>query len=344
MQEQLNIIAVFCIIKLDNVDQSAQTDFEQKLLKNQTKNIFDTAFKYIGQNNRIILTSENCASIAYTGLADDAMLMAKDILNEILLANKQSPAPVSVFIGIHLQSVQLVSHFNNQSNIIGHVIDAARLVSDKAKPNEILVSRSYHDQVSPSIQALSTLLNTSNLEYENHTIELQAPVTDVNQNPSLENLPLVLEPSLPTPPISPLPKKSSFFNSRRLIYALASCFIFVGIFAMVQLSVAPTETSIKKTETQSLNLKSKPLNTPAAKTETQPSKDNQSIEETKLNDAAKADLNQNAIKPKRKSKSESTTQNNKNNKTISWDSLKRSIKQGQKHECTQSEIALNQCR
>jgi len=68
-------------------------------------------------------------------------------------------------------------------------------------------------------------------------------------------------------------------------------------------------------------------------------------EELELTEPVKATPVKKEVKQKTKNRvDDSTSIKSKTKQIISWESLKSSMKQGQKHECTQSEIALNQCR
>ena len=59
---------------------------------------------------------------------------------------------------------------------------------------------------------------------------------------------------------------------------------------------------------------------------------------------AKASLAKKEVKRKTKNRIVSTSEKSKPKQIISWEALKNSFRQGQKHECAQTEIALNQCR
>ncbi len=357
MTERLNIISIFCHVFLDLAEHSKKTGTEQIVLKNHINALFNIAFKHIGQTNRIILVTDNGAAIAYSGSPEDAMLMAKEMLNGILISNKQGSAALSACIGIHLEPVHVVNDFNEQPNIIGDGINAAKQMISKAKPNEILVSHSYYEKIPPSIQALSTLFNATlsnelNDKYENHVFDYQAYLATLNLDQISENQPEVLhQPFMPTPDLQP-PEKAGFLNTSSWKYALASVFIVVALFSIVDLAITPAETPDKKVKVLPLKASdSTSLKTPSVKPETPLQKtdvdDKESLpmqQELEKTDAVKPAYVNKDVKQKTKNRVDSTSKKSKPDKAISWESFKDSIRQGQEHECTQSEIALNQCR
>ncbi|MEO7343353.1 MAG: hypothetical protein ABIU85_00815, partial [Methylotenera sp.] len=66
-------------------------------------------------------------------------------------------------------------------------------------------------------------------------------------------------------------------------------------------------------------------------------------EKLEKTDLVKANLAKKIVKQKTKTSVDSTSKKNKTKEIISWKILKNSIKQGQKSQCTQSEIAMKQC-
>lgn len=354
MTGRLNIISIFCNLSLDIISDSKKTDIEL-IFKNHINSLFNVAYKYIGQTNRLILTTDNGAAIAYTGAPEDAMLIATDILNGILMANKQGAAPLSVCIGIHLEPVQLVNDFNEQSNIIGKGINAAKKLMSQAKRNEILVSRSYYENIPPSTQALSTLFNDLD-KNENHVIQYQAYLVGLNQNQLSDHQPLNLDPLMAPVPSLPPSKQSRFLNTNRLKYALTGLFVLVALIWAAKLIIAPAETHSNVSKMLPLKASQSSLKAQAVEpkilskipSETPRTHTNLTKEKRDPADLVKPAVPKKEAKLKTKSSvnynaKESKTKESNTKKTISWETLKNSMKQGQKNACTQAEIAMNQC-
>lgn len=367
MTEPLNIISISCNVFFDAINHSKLADSEQIVCKNHVDNVFNTAFKYIGQTNHILLANGNGVEIAYAGPAEDAMLMATDILNGISIANKQDSAHLSACIGVHLEPLRVTNDFEEEPyvkpNIIGNGINAAKQIMCHAKPNEILVSRSYYENIPPSAQVRSTLFNDVDVKPENHVLDHQADVSDLEQNQAFENEASALIPPLTSIPNPQLSAKSAFFSVSNWRYGLVSIFILVALLTAAQLAFTPTETPIKKLKTlplpvsQTSNLPTVPVepeiplnksdeNNVAMQEELEPPTIQENLEPTlPVNTPqAKTPLAKKEVKRKTKNRIVSTSEKSKPKQIISWQSLKKSIKQGHDNECTQAEIALNQCR
>lgn len=359
MTERLNIIAICCKVSLDGIEQTSKNASEQIIFKNYINHLFNIAFKYIGQTNRIILITDTGAEIAYSGAPEDALLIATDIVNGIFLSNKSGSIPLSVRIGIHLQPVIGANDFNEQSNIIGASINAAKRIMRQAKPNETLVSRAYFDNIPASAQATSRLFDDLAIKYDSHVLDYQAYLVDLNQKQVSESQPVILDqPVISTPGLPPA-KKSAFSNASNWKYIFACLIVPIGLFSIIKLVKLPADTLPLKAS-QSSNLK-----TQSTKAEIQQKKinandstnDNDNIllqqkldaveplegttEKETIENKTKVEK---AVKQKPKNTFDSTAKKSKSKELMSWETLKNSMKQGQKHACTQSEIAMNQCR
>ncbi len=351
MTEQLNIISICCNVSLPSMNDASRTISEQIIFKNHISHVFNLAFKYIGQTNRMILITDNGAEIAYTGTPEDAMLIARDILNSILMSNKPVATPFSVRIGIHLQPVSAVDGINAQSNIIADSINAARRVMSHAKPNEILVSRAYYENTPSSTQAVSTLLDDLGSKHDNHVIDYQAYLTGLMQEQASENQLPILKRALNLDDLK-LHESSDNLNAGSWRYALASLFILIALFATIKLIITPSETSnkiakklpIKDSQSTNLNTLSVKPDTAIRKADVDGEGDAFMQEKLEPSDSLNAKPAKKEVKQKTKSRVDPTEKKSKSNEIISWEILKNSIKQGQKHECTQAEIAMNQCR
>ncbi|HYN53892.1 MAG TPA: adenylate/guanylate cyclase domain-containing protein [Methylotenera sp.] len=356
MTNQVNIISICCNVFLDVIDHSKKPDSEQIVSRNHMNDLISIAFKYIGKTDRIMLNTGDGAAIVYMGSPEDAMFMAMDIRKGVLRANKPGITPMSVCIGIHLESVCSLNDINVKPNIIGDGINTAKRIMSHAKPNEILVSREYYENSSPSTQQISTMFNGSGVKQENHVLEYQAYLVNLNQNithivnqPLTSDQPIILTESL----------KSSGSSAINWKYAVVCSFFLITLFAVVKLANAPESpkqvlTPHKTVENSALEkkLKAENLNTlvtnpnitlkeesfndknDALMQEKIPKKLEQDIVKTNL---AKKDVKQ---IPNRV---DSTPEKNKTKEIISWKILQDSIRQGQKNKCTQLEITLKQC-
>ena len=436
MTERLNIVSVYCTLDstgdnagdVDNVDES-KTDLHQKVRRNYINNLFDIAFEYIGQTNRIILKTPNGAEIAYSGPPEDAMRIATDILNQILIASKKSTAPLSARIGIHLQPVHLVEDFNAQSNIVGSSINMAKQVAMHAKANHILVSPAYYENISAETQAFTTVFDDQVSQPETPVVSHQADSVDlepVNLDPDNSNsasdlaksksedlnfidaaledlsiaesnmqftenyLPVVQQPIIlgNTHPVEISKSK----NGNEWKYVIAISLIMFIILFTIKSTFVPIETAPPKTahttkpKAENPDVTTPDVTTPEVTTpevitpvvtdsevineeapnpeakieettepeitkKIKPQPDNANFEDQNIEPVREETVPvvenkpvEKEIKQKPKEKPDSTTQKNNIKELLKWETFKKSLKQGKKKECTQSEIALNQCK
>jgi len=361
MTEPLNFICIFCHVLLDVTDELNKTDTQKIVLKNHINHLFSIAFKHIGETNRIILVTENGAEVAYLGALEDAMLMAKDIVSSIAVSSKQGAVPMSVQVGIYLQPMHEISDFSQYPNIVGYGINAAKQAIVEAKPNEIVVSRFYNENVSALNQTTLSLNDQPN-KAKNDVLDDSVDLADLNSIQEVAEIPEVAEQpetilDLPVNSTSSMQASEAAVTSDASSwkYALTSLFLVVSLFLLVELAIMPTALSNKQ-------VKALPLKTiPSSNLNIEPVKSKPAEilgQQTNVDDKANLPLSSvieqtQAVKPlpakkkvpqKTKKSVDVKEKKAKENDKFSWESIKKSIMQGHKKECTQAESALNQCR
>ena len=361
MTKPLNFICIFCHVLLDATDESNKTDTQKIVLKNHINHLFNIAFKHMGETNRIILVTENGAEVAYLGALQDATLMANDIVSNIEASSKQGAVPLSVRVGIYVQPMHEISDFSQYPNIVCYGINAAKQAIVEAKPNEIVVSRFYNENVSALNQTTSSLNDQPN-KAENHVLDDSIDLADLNSIQEVAEIPEVAEQpetilDLPVNSTSSMQASEAAATSDASSwkYALASLFLVVSLFLLVELAIMPAALSNKQVKALPLktipssNLNIEPVKSKSAETLGQ---------QTNANDKANLPLpnvigQTQAVKPlpakknapqKTKKSVDMKEKKAKQSDRFSWESIKKSIMQGQKKECTQAETALNQCR
>lgn len=354
MTNQVNIISICCNIFLNVNDHSKKTDSAQPIFRNHINDLISIAFNYIGKTDRIMLNTGNGAAIVYMGSPEDAMFMAMDMRKEILSANIEGSAPLSVCIGIHLEPISSLNDIQGKANIIGNGIDIAKRIMNHAKPNEILVSRTYYENTPPSTQQISTMFNGSGLKHENHVLEYQAYLVNLNKKqthnikmrPTLEQ-PLILTESMRAS------KSTKFLNTIKWKYAAGSLFGLFALFTTVKLTFTPAEPVIHNKTVQNLpekKFRSESFNTFKSDITLQDNSNNKNealLQEEKSYKTLKQSKDKTNLAKKDskipKHRASSMPEKNKTKEIISWKILRDSIRQGQKNKCTQLEITLKQC-
>lgn len=171
MNDRINKTSICSIVFLDIIDYSKKPDSEQIEVKTQFNALINNALKDIAQNDRIILDTGDGAAIACNGSPEDALFISLTIRDEILKSNNHSSTPLYVRFGINLGPVRVVSDINSQPNIIGDGINVAQRIMSFAKPNQILVSRSYYEMTSRLTQEISQMFDYSGVKHDKHVRE-----------------------------------------------------------------------------------------------------------------------------------------------------------------------------
>ncbi len=171
MHEKINKTSICSIVFLDIIDYSKKSVSEQIEIKNQFNHLINHSLKDVDQDDRIILDTGDGAAIAHMGSPEDALFVSLSIRDEILKSNILSSMPLYVRFGINLGPVRVVSDINGQPNIIGDGINVAQRIMSFAKPNQILVSRSYYEVTSRLTQEISQMFDYSGIKHDKHVRE-----------------------------------------------------------------------------------------------------------------------------------------------------------------------------
>lgn len=402
MTQDMNIIFISYKVCLDCIGQSLKADIEQTISEDQVSGnrdnancdsvisvsaLFNTTNKYIGHTNRIVLTNATGAVIAYMGLPKHAMLMATNMLNELISANTKGLVPLSGRIGIHSEPANALYECTNKPNFIDNGINKARQLMHTAQFNEIVVSRSYYENIPQSYQVLSILYDDIIDEYDQNLLDYQAYLASSNRNIASANQTLITKQSPILGQVANLNQVHApdqayaldqthnsvqtqsetliqpsyldfiFYDTRHWMYAFAGLLVTVGLFSIVKLASAPID-FINKTikdfpikATQTINLK-RPVEKYKILEET-PNAIDKEVEKKQKNSkpiiSKKMILTKKGIKQKTLKITTPITKKSISKAVItkkpnSWETLKNSILQGKKIECTQPQIAMNQCQ
>ena len=171
MNDRYNKTSICSIVFLDIIEYSKKRDSEQIEVKNQFNALINHALKGVAESDRIILDTGDGAAIACQGSPEDALFISLTIRDEILKSNTESATPLFVRFGINLGPVRVVKDINNRPNIVGDGINVAQRIMSFAKPNQILVSRSYYEVTSRLTQETSQMFDYSGIKHDKHVRE-----------------------------------------------------------------------------------------------------------------------------------------------------------------------------
>ncbi len=327
-----NLIFICFIISEDINDKSKKTNPNQIDFKNHINDLIKIALKFIDQNERIILKNSDGALISYLGSSEDAMLMAIEMREEILKANAKNLINLNVRSGIHLDLIKALENFDSQSNIIAIGINAAKRIISFAKPNEIIVSRSYYENASALTQSLAKMYDDGIDKNVDHVGCSQASLVITDKNITISEL----QKSISFNNLFSL-NDSAFLKNINWKYAFKTSLIFITIFSVIKFITLPNQSTIPivkiinaDPEKVSINL---PINFKRTKNDV----------ETQDNKQQKALVKTEVIKNKIYKSRDINSKFNKTREKSVWMTLINNIKHGQKNKCTQSEIAMKQC-
>ena len=252
MNDRNNKTSICSIVFLDIIDYSKKTDSVQIEIKNQFNALINHALKDVAENDRIILDTGDGAAIACNGSPEDVLFIALNIRDEILKSNIHSATSLYVRFGINLGPVRVVKDINGQPNIIGDGINVAQRIMSFAKPNQILVSRSYYEVTSRLTQEISQMFDYSGVKQDKHVREHEVYSVRLlkEQADNAENTTLPIEDS-PTTSL----RHSKLFNWKYAALAAPSLVAFFLIIKAANEPVVPEiilNTSIANAEASSV--------------------------------------------------------------------------------------------
>ena len=373
MNDISNKASICAIVHLEIIDFSKKTVSEQAEIKNQLNHLINHAVIDIAHNNRTILNVADGTVIACIGpledALEDALLISLTIRDEILENNSLSSTPLYVRFGINLGAAQVSSDVNGKPSIVGESIDEAQRIMSFAKPNQILVSRPYYEMTSKLSQEISQMFEYHDMhanEQEIYSVRLLKDLATIE-----ESQPISTNNSQPE-------NKHSIIRKINWNYVPLSLLVFVALFVLIKLVSTPTEPIITFVQ-PALTALTEP---PASAVTNLPAKSNdvfllpnESLEkaspqvgsdETKLDEkkiVQKKVKQKSAAETKTETKTETETPTNTLEKPVAskvdkaaeedksaeegksaWEAFKDSVKQGNDRQCSQAEIAMNQCR
>ena len=376
MNDISNKASICAIVHLEVIDFSKKTDSEQAEIKNQLNYLINHAVIDIAHNDRAILNVADGAVIACIGplenALEDALLISLTIRDEILESNSLGSTPFYVRFGINLGAAQASSDVNGKPSIVGESIDEAQRIMSFAKPNQILVSRPYYEMTSKLSQEISQM-------FEYH--DMHANEQDIYAVRLLKDFAALEESPLISTDNSEPEKKQSIISKINWNYAPLSLLIFVALFVLAKLVSAPTEPTITaiqpaRTEPPANAVTSLPAKSddvfllPNESLEKLPpqvsSAETELVEKKVVHEKGEQKIAQKKVKKKiaqKKAKHKSAagtkteTPTNTTAKPVvskvekdaekdksGWEAFKDSVKQGTDRQCSQAEIAMNQCR
>ena len=132
------------IVFLDLVGFSKKTVDRQIALKDQLNGFIAQVIADFPDSEYIMIDCGDGAAIGFVGDPEYALFFAINIRDTIVKKGSEMVAR----IGINLGPVKLVKDINGNPNLIGDGINVAQRIMSFAEPNQVMVSRSFHEVTS----------------------------------------------------------------------------------------------------------------------------------------------------------------------------------------------------
>ncbi len=133
------------VVFLDIAGYTEKPVEQQIEMKEHLQELVADAVSDIAETERIMVDTGDGAALCFLGDPEEAMFVALNLRD--LLTEKEIATPFKIRIGINLGPVKVVKSISGQLNPLGDGINNAQRVMSFAKPNQILVSRSFYDVI-----------------------------------------------------------------------------------------------------------------------------------------------------------------------------------------------------
>jgi class 3 adenylate cyclase len=154
------------VLFLDIVGYSKLSVERQMGVRGHFYALVDEGLTNLARDECITLDAGDGMAICYLGDPEEILLVAIS-LHEAFLNHDHAKAPYKVRLGINLGPVKIVE-LQGERRVIGDAINVAQRVMDFAKPNQLLVSRSFYEVVSCVSEAYPTMFNYLGMRADKH--------------------------------------------------------------------------------------------------------------------------------------------------------------------------------
>ena len=143
MAQPVEKTIIATVLFLDIVGYSRQPVGQQLAWKADFNGIISRLLAASSEQDRIVLDTGDGAALCFLDNPEDALEVA--IALRAMARADTEALEYQLYLGINLGPVKIVRDLNQQRNLIGDGINVAQRVMSFAKPNQVLVSRSFYD-------------------------------------------------------------------------------------------------------------------------------------------------------------------------------------------------------
>jgi len=146
--ERKNRTWLCSVLFLDIVDYSKLPDDQQMQVKQNFSTLVVDALKGLPDEDSIKLDTGDGMAMCYLGAPEDILYVAIGLRDAFIQVESICATCYRVRMGINLGPIKIMEDINGNRNTIGDGINSAQRIMSFAKPNQLLVSRTYYDVVS----------------------------------------------------------------------------------------------------------------------------------------------------------------------------------------------------
>jgi hypothetical protein len=159
------------VVFLDIVEYSKKVVAEQIAMKERLNTGIAEAIKHVSTDDRILLDTGDGAALCFLSDPEEALFAALSLRDTFASQAAPELTDIDVRIGVNLGPVRVVRDINDQLNVLGDGINVAQRVMNFARPNQVLVSRSFYEVISRVSQEYAQLFHYRGLHKDKHIRE-----------------------------------------------------------------------------------------------------------------------------------------------------------------------------
>lgn len=159
------------VVFLDIVGYSKRTVADQLTVKEDLSGLIRHALRGVREEDVIILDSGDGAAVCFLADPVEALFFGLGLHSSLALGSTRRSPEYACRIGINLGPVKVIRDVNGRRNTVGDGINSAQRVMDFAEPNQLLVSRSFHDVVACLSEEYNSLFSYIGIRHDKHVKE-----------------------------------------------------------------------------------------------------------------------------------------------------------------------------
>ena len=158
------------VVFLDIVGYTERAVTQQIDMKQHLQDLVAEAIADVPKSERLMVDTGDGAALCFLGDPEEALFAALNLRDRMTNMDGVE-TPFTVRIGINLGPVKVLKSLSGQQNPLGDGINNAQRVMSFAKPNQILVSRSFYDVIACLSQEYAQLFQFLGTRKDKHVKE-----------------------------------------------------------------------------------------------------------------------------------------------------------------------------